>query len=221
MARTSIATDNFNRATLDANWSQMNSDNGSIAISGSTVAYGTSAATGSASYHDGPSARWVGAGTFTNDHYSKIAVAGLSTLAEQYHCGVVCRASADTNGTRDYFGAIVCAMAASGGTQKVILFKVVNGTLTEISNQNVTYTNGDTISLEVSGASPSISLTVYKNDVAIGGNMTQTGISGPDTGAPGVHIAGGSGTLTGDSWEAGSITASAVSIKLGLLQGVG
>jgi hypothetical protein len=202
VARTSIATDNFNRASLDANWAQLNSFWGSIGITASTRVYGSVDRTPG----DGAAARWVGAGTFTDDQYSSLVVGALTWLTTSYNIGVICRASADTDGTRDYYGASVC-MDAAGPTYTTVLYKVVNGTITTLHSAAATWAVSDRIELEVEGTT----LRVCKNGTALGGSFTQTD-SSLSTGAPGVALGGGT-TIYGDDWEAGTITAAATTTR--------
>ena len=193
MARTQIATDNFNRAALGANWAQLFPFNGNMQILSSTILAGGSATS------QFQAARWVGAGTFTDDQYALIAINSLDFQSQNYSIGVVCRASADQDGNRDYYYAVVYGDAASSYT--TALGKVVNGTATELHSAEVAWVAGDTIELECEGTS----LRLLRNGVSLGGLFEQTD-SDLTTGLPGVAGAGGYAGVSGDNWEGGNIT---------------
>ena len=102
MARTSIATDDFNRAALDSNWAQLNNGTaGAVSIDSSIRIKGQ--------YSSQPTdehamARWVGAGSFTDDQYSQVKLVNpLDNVGGNYRHGVIVRASADTNNARDCY----------------------------------------------------------------------------------------------------------------------
>ena len=79
--RTSVATENFNRAgpALGANWTNLNSTWADCQISASTVV-AASASNGA----NEAAAVWVGTGSFTNDHYAEITIGGLSFLNDDF-----------------------------------------------------------------------------------------------------------------------------------------
>lgn len=198
MARTQVATDNFNRASLGADWAQLAPINGSIDIYNSTNVKGTNAL----SIDNAMAARWVGAGTFSNDQYSSLVLSVVTWVTADYSIGVICRASADTNANRDFYGASV--LMDSSGDKTTVLYKYVNGTYTAIYSAAVAWTVGDRIELEVEGTT----LRVCKNGTPLGGSFTQTD-SSIATGSPGVACAGGN-TVYGDDWIGGSLTAATV-----------
>lgn len=198
--RTSIATDDFNRASLGANWTNLNTDWSSVRISSSTFIDCSGAGAISS---QGAAAVWAGSGTFTNDHYSSIVVNGLSFLSSDYRIGVIVRASTDTNGARDFYGFEVAA-DSGGPTYTATLYKIVNGTYTALNSAAITIANGDRLELEAEGTT----LRGCKNGTPLGGSWTQTD-SSLSTGKPGVA---GSGTsINGDNWDGGSLTASSSS----------
>ena len=194
MARTSIATDNFNRASLGSDWAQLNSATSDVTINSSIRIAGTSdqPVSGAAA------ARWVGAGTFADDQYSSIEIIGLGHWTNQYHVGVIVRASADTGTGRDFYGASV-EYDASSSPYPTRLYKIVNGTYTSIYSALVAWADGDKIELEVEGSE----LRVCKNGTPLGGSFTQTDTS-LTTGAPGVCVSG-AGVAYGDNWEGGNM----------------
>lgn len=194
-SRTSIATDNFNRAApLGANWQTVNTSLGSTAtICTSTTVCGTSGVSGPP---NGATYVWVGSGTFTDNQYSKITFANASFGSVNYGIGIVCRASTDTDAGRDYYYHFA---DSTGGSS---FGKVVNGTHTSITTGSPGWSNGDTIELECLGTA----ITAMKNGVSLGGSFAATD-SSLTTGAPGLIATGDGGVATGDDWDGGSLVA--------------
>ncbi|HET9708379.1 MAG TPA: hypothetical protein VFP39_08750, partial [Gemmatimonadales bacterium] len=199
-----VATDDFNRGSIGANWLQLDSFWGVIATSG-TVAYGSGSAQ---ALPIGSQARWVGAGTFAADQYSQAAIGGLEFQSGNYHAGVLVRCStdADSSGTstRDFYGVSVLYDSA-GPNYTTKLYKVVNGVLTTLYSASVAWSNGDVLKLTVVGST----LTAYKNGVAISGfSATDTDLS---SGNPGIEAASnGTANETLDNWEGGSYAYSGI-----------
>lgn len=203
MARTAIATDNFNRASIGTDWTNLNSDWGSMTIYLSTVVSFSTSQSGA----NRQAARWTGAGTFTDNQYSKIKIGTFSFLSNSQAAGVIVRASADTNANRDYYEAVV--FPDSGGpTYTTELNKLVNGTLTTIFTAAITWVSGDTLSIEADGTT----ISVYRNDVALGGSWTQTD-SSLTTGLPGASGAGNT-SFPFDDWEGGNLGSAAPNILM-------
>jgi hypothetical protein len=191
MARSQVITDNFNRASLGANWQQLNPTFGDITINASTVVWGPN----SFAIDSAQAARWVGSGTVDDDQYAAlkyVTVGGIG--AADYGVGVICRASTDTDGNRDFYYFIV------QDNQNAELGKVVNGTKTALHNAAVSWSSGDIVALEVEGTT----LRACKNLTALGGSWTQTD-SSLTTGGVGVL---GMGAIAGDDFDAGDITSS-------------
>lgn len=192
MARTLIASDNFNRASLGADWGMVNTVRGNVVIDSSTRVWGEYAAIGD----DHPTARWVGAGTFSDDQYSSAVIIDSTPPGSTYRFGVVVRASADTNGTRDYYEAYVALITSLVTTH---LTKVVNGTKTDIYvSSSPTWADNDRIELEVQGTT----LRVCKNGTPLGGSFTATD-SSITTGKPGLSV---TNQMYLDDWEGGDVT---------------
>ncbi len=196
MARTQIATDNFNRSSLGtSDWAQMNVGlagevqiDSSIRIKGQ---YGTQAV------DQKPTARWIGAGTFDDDQYASVKMLGAPAGGSQAAIGAIVRASGSA-GTRTFYEFFVDGLASNYNTT---LSKWVNGTRTVLhTSTGVTWAANDLISIEVEGTT----VRGCKNGVALGGSFTVTD-SDISTGAPGVVVA--SSGIFGDDWEAGDITA--------------
>lgn len=206
MARTSVATDNFNRASLGTtDWGQLNSGFGLIQITGSVKVRGGAAfSLGSVG-----AARWIGAGTFTDDQYASMIVTGFANNSTDENIGVICRASADTDGARDMYGFTVCG-DSPGPNYTTILYKIVNGTYTALNSAAQAWTGGDELSLEVEGTT----IRGCRNGVALGGAWTQTD-SSLTTGNPGV--AGAGSTMFGDDWDGGNITSGGGGVSLAYL----
>lgn len=209
MARTQIATDDFNRADgpLGApNWAQLNAGFCRVDIASNQIV-GSHA---QADPHG--AARWIGSGTFTADQYSKVEIAGLTAASASHGIGVMCRASADTGAGRDWYELYV--LASTGGSPWTTqLAKFVNGTITVLHSATVAWVVGDTIELEVEGTT----IRGMRNGTALGGSFTQTD-SDLSTGQPGVVGASGSASAIGDNWEAGNITAAGSNLLLKLMQ---
>ena len=197
MSRTLVASDNFNRASLGSDWAQINSDAGSMAINGSVEIYGPNAL----SVSDRQAVRWVGAGTFTDDQYSSLAITILSNLTTDYSIGVIARASADTNASRDCYQVCVCNDSA-GPNYTTQFGKIVDGTYTSFNSAAIAWSINDRVEIECEGTT----IRVCQNGTPLGGAWTVTD-SALSTGAPGVNGAGSATFNGGDNWEGGSITA--------------
>lgn len=192
MARDVIATDNFNRASLGADWAQLYPFNGSLVINSSIRLSSDTSSLASSS----TAGRWVGAGTFTDDQYAKIAIKFLDDISTSHWGGVIVRASADQDSARDFYYAIVESSGA-GPNYTTRVGKIVNGTHTSLATSSVAWAVNDTIELEVEGSA----LRVFKNGTQITAlNVTDTALT---TGKP--------GAITNqffylDDWEGGNIT---------------
>ena len=193
MARTAVATDNFNRADgpgLGANWTNVGpfaSSSGVMRINSSINIYGGGGGD--------CAARWTGAGTFTADQYSSLVVTGVGT--DFSYVGVIARASSDADGNRDYYKY---QMRGIFGTTSLV--KVVNGVETTLSATpaTLTWNDGDRIEIECEGTS----IRGLKNGV-VQHSATDSALT---TGVPGVtanHVS--IVPPFGDDWEGGNITA--------------
>jgi hypothetical protein len=139
----------------------------------------------------------IEAGTWATDQYAKITISSLG--AASAWMGVVVRASADVDGNRDYYFAVV---EEGAGPHRTVIGKVVNGSITELSsNTGDSWANGESIELEAEGTT----LTVFKNGVALR-NVTDSDISGSSSHRAGVIAI--AGNIRGDDWEGGHLTAS-------------
>lgn len=196
MARSSVATDNFNRANggLGANWESLNSiDGGEVEISSNVI--------GGANTGAFAVSRWVGAGTFSDDQYSSLVFLETDFGVSPYGMGVVARASGDTDTTRDYY----YFFANSNDTY--VLGKVVNGTNTNLATGSRTWVDGERIEIECEGTT----IRGMVDGVSVA-SVTDASLT---TGKPGVLGSGDSFVATGDDWDGGDIVAGAVSVALG------
>jgi hypothetical protein len=207
MGRNAVATDNFDRAdnaSLGANWTNLNADYGYPQVYSNQVC-------GSAVWDPSVqqiAARWNGTGTFSDNQYGSIKIGGLNYLSGSYVIGVICRASADSNATRDYYGFCVQANAAASPYPS-LLFKVNNGTYAALNSGTVAWANNDSLSLEVEGNQ----VRACKNGAPLGGNWTVADNS-LTTGKPGiVCMAAGEHQPIGDDWEGGDIVAAAATLE--------
>lgn len=194
MARSAVATDNFNRAAIGANWQGLFTFDGDLTIQASTVVRGTGT-------HN-PS-RWNGAGTFANDQYSIVTIVAFGGIdVADYYFGVIARASADVDSgatnTRDFYEMIVQDVSA----KRIELAKTVNGTRTILaSSATSSFANGDTIEIECEGTA----IRGYRN----GSVVLSATDSDLASGKPGLI---GSDANTMDNWEGGDITGSGATI---------
>ncbi len=195
MARTSVATDNFNRASLGADWAQLDNGYGNVVTNSSLYVASDSGADGGLNRMG--TARWVGAGTFTDDQYSSLKlVEPLGFVGGTARAGVIVRASADTGANRDYYEAYV--QSDSSTTPTTVFAKQVNGTRTLLHSAAVSWAVNDRLELEAEGTT----IRVCKNGTPLGGSFTQTD-SSITTGLPGVAM--GTSGNRGDDWEGGNL----------------
>lgn len=204
MARTSVATDNFNRGSLGSNWTQTNTTQaGNLIISSSTVADG--------SYSMQPtgnlaSARWTGAGSFTDDQYASVVVASFTNNGGANSANGVTVCNSGANATRSCYEAYVIQNSTT--TPTVVLAKWVNGTRTQLHSATTSWSgNASRIELEREGTT----IRVMKDGTALGGSYTQTD-SDLSGGTPGLSCTSGA---TGDNWEGGNIGSSGVARLVG------
>jgi hypothetical protein len=144
------ASDNFNRAgpALGANWTQMNTFFGDIAIESSIRA------TGAASEDTtlDTQARWS-ADAFDNDHYAQCSVAVFGDVFNT-RVGVIARASGSNpagTDTRQFYAVLA---VDNGGTNNFRIVKVLSGAaITVLHQSSRTIAATDTLRIEVEGTS--------------------------------------------------------------------
>jgi hypothetical protein len=203
MARSAVHSDTFDSYT---GWTDLNDWNAGTC----TVASGNLVGAGGTGTFD-PStiAETIRNGdTFAVDQYAKITTATgtFAFTGSGYGPGVIVRCSGNintSNAQMDFYFACVDDNAASGGSHTCRLGKIINGIATTLgATQSITYTDGDTVELEVTGGTDPV-LTFYKNGVS---QFTRTDNTGTrlTSGKTGV-IASQTSRIT--SFEGGDITA--------------
>lgn len=193
MTRTPVATDDFNRASLDSDWAQLYSFWGSVVIDTNQVRGTSSDVTQMAAV------RWVGAGSFTDDQYAVLELTDISFAGGGI--GVIARASGDTDANRDFYFFRYNVVA--GVTE---LGKIVDGTETVLDTPSVTWSTNDTIEIECEGTT----IRGLKNGSVV---STETD-SALTTGAPGICAFQGANLPLGDNWIGGNFTAGGASVEL-------
>lgn len=140
------------------------------------------------------------AGTFGADQYSKVTIGGFLNNAN--FVSVMVRSSTDLDSAADYYQLEVKDVA----TPITRLCKCINGTETDLDTRtSIAWANGDTMSLEAIGTSPSTILIVYRNDVEVY-RVTGNNDSALDSGKPAWGLfCGSSHTLTVDDFDAGTV----------------
>lgn len=128
-------------------------------------------------------------GTFVADQESYGTVGNLVSNSQYAELAV----RMDANGN-----AFVLFTDGDSGAGHTEFGVFANGSYSTLAGVATTFANGNRMRLTVSGASPNITLTAYKDT---GGGWVQvgqiTGVSGPNSGNPG---AGAYGTATIDDW---------------------
>lgn len=197
--RTAIATDNFNRTSggLGANWASLNPTWADMVIVANLRVTGNSS--GGDTHR--AAARWVGAGSFTDDQYSSTLITALGFITSDYSIGAVCRAGSGTNSSRNYYEVVVLA-DSSGPNYTTEVNKVVAGTFTSLNSASRAWATSDRIEIECQGTT----IRGLKNGTAFF-TVTDSSLS---TGLPGIAGTndGTDANVTGDDWEGGNLTVS-------------
>ena len=197
MARTTVATDDFNRASLGADYAQINTGlGGNVSINSSIRVQGQYA---TQPVDDKATARRI-TETFSDDQFASMAITNINDdVGVTNKVGVAVRVGSATDGSKNLYEVVVTSGAV--GDKTISLNKWVAGTRTVLHSGTAAFTNNDLIELEVIGTT----LTVCKNGTALGGSFTQTD-SSLTTGKPGIVV--GSTNTYGDSATFGDVTAS-------------
>ena len=185
--RTAVQTDNFNDNDLTTGtvvWTQV--------MPGSSTCVNSS---GSITFSGGPQCGLRADGTYSNDQYAKFSIAAFSGGSGPYY-GVTCRASADTDGGRDFY-VFYFNETGSGTYGDATIALVVNDGFTTLSSVTLTWSVSDTIEIECDGTA----IRGLKNGTVqtTATNATLT------TGKPGVWLYFGGQRL--DNYEGGNLTA--------------
>jgi hypothetical protein len=201
MARTLVASDNFNRAdsgSLGANWSD-------LFPGWATVDIGTNTAV-AADVSNPQVARWNGAGTFSDDQYAKAVVSTRVWQSSSYRTGVLVRASADIDSARDYYFLVFYHDQDVGSAVTTVLGKCLNGTeSTLVTDTTIAWAVSDTIELEVTTVGGNAQLRAFRNGSVVTA-LNHTDSTSPfTTGKPGIYLQGNS-SIAADDWEGGSVS---------------
>lgn len=132
-------------------------------------------------------------GVVTDDQFSEAVIAAADGSGDT-GAGVMCRHTGTS--TRTFIRAI----CDSGGVIVVRTFS--DGSTTLIGSRSGTFSAGDTLRMEVSGASPNIVIKLFINGTQVGADFT--GVTGPDTGIPGLAYSS-TGTAQWDDWAGGDL----------------
>lgn len=177
-------TDNFNRADenpLAGSWSTGSGETAMKIVSNSATF--TAAGSDASSYWN--------LETWSADQYSQAKLTVTGTTLDTGPGLVVRRSTSALTWYR---------VTVSKNATNVALWKAVAGTYTNIWQRTATFTDGDTVRLEVKGTT----LRVFINGVQVGADATDTAIS---TGKPGIAYSSSSTAATVDDWEAGDLGA--------------
>ena len=138
--RTSVATDDFNRASLGANWGSTNPGSATPSIQVNVEVR--------CNHSNQCGARWIGAGSFTDDQYSTLELGSAFATGEM---GPAVRMTADTNANRDHYTCNLFITGA-GPQYPMRLKKTLNGTETLLDGSlQVTPATGKVMAIEVVG----------------------------------------------------------------------
>lgn len=223
MSRTQIATDNFDSYSVSSfptsNWTDLDNWNGQLRCvsSGGGLAIGSGYSAYSMMRRD--------AGAYSADQYSKVTLAGtIGGNTDQ--AGIVLRTGTGTAQAGTESGYLVyISDHVQSSSLDVRVERMVNSTRSSpLATQTVAFSVGDTLSAEITGTGATVTIIVYKNDVAISGldNIQDTDAARIVTaGRPGIMCYGNNGILL-DSWEGGDVTSGTnYTLPVDVGQGVG
>lgn len=191
MSRSLVASDDFNRAALGANWSSVGE---SPMVIDSSTKFRAS--------HFGLTGlmKWVGAGSFTDAQYSSVLVTGLVNEGAGKGIGASIRVTG-TDPTENCYFAYVESDAGSGGTHTIILGKVINAAVTSLTTTTAVVTD-DVSTIEIEGEGTA--LRAYVSGVQV----LSTTDADLATGIPGGYARSNVSNF-GTSWEGGNLVAAA------------
>jgi len=187
-SRVAVATDDFNRAALGANWQQLVPLDGAITIVGSTHL----------ETFDHAAARWIGAGTFSKNQYSSLVVKSIPDGGQGGFMGVIARASGDLDTDADWY------VAGVTDDDTLTIAKRINGVNTTLDTlPAIEFAVNDRIEIEVEGDAPNITIRALKNGVSL---LEVTGESDLADGLPGVRLnIETTPVWQADDWEGGNL----------------
>src|SRR5574343_131921 len=150
--RQPVASDSFDRAdnsSLGADWGNTTTGGGwgAPGIASNACSGGNPTGNGREA-----GARWVGAGSFTDDHYASAIVAHPAQQDNNYRCGCQTRASADQDTARDSYQFLYHRTGAPGASCTITINKIVNGTFTQLWSGSSVINNGSELVLESVGS---------------------------------------------------------------------
>lgn len=179
-------SDDFNRANETplntSTWGQ--SGTGSFNLASNQVSHPTDGSDNEVYYV---------AATASGDQFSQGTI--TTVAGGETGVGVLCRHIGTS--TRTFIRAV-----ADSTTTTVRSFS--NGADTLIGTRSQTFNNGDVLRLEVTGTSPNITVKVFRNGTQMGADFT--GVTGPNTGKPGLCYSSTPGGLTTlDNWTGGDL----------------
>lgn len=210
MARIEIATDAFTYSNgslstvSGGNWGELSTSGGYGA-----VAVTSNTAVGPGYGANSPAARWIGAGTFTDNQYAAIDInfAGATGSGADFIMGVVLRATADQDATRDYYYGYV-EDSWPNDARLLRIGKIVNGTNTSLGTVSSAAFGGTgtvrfTLEAETSGADVLLRAYAGASETPV---LSVTDNSGTRLfgGLPGVK-SGSENTILGDNWAGGNL----------------
>lgn len=152
--------------------------------------------------------------TWPNDQYSQCTCTVTGTGADTGP-GVTVRCGSPSASSTWYRLSINKA-----ASNNLVLYKSVAGALTRIAQRTITFTDGHTLRLEVSGTT----LSIFYDGVLQGATVTDSGIA---SGEAGLGYSSTSTAATVDDWEGGDLTAAGRTTKnvhsfgLGMQHGMG
>lgn len=208
MARTLVVSRNFNAdadGAFPAGFTDLNSFNGVVAVAN------VSGTAGLFRNNYGNPADARDTGTFTANQYAKITVSGFTGSNANDQVGVCLRLGTATVGGAGVNGYRIKVTDGGVGARTIRAYSVVNGAETQIgTTATLALADGDTVAAEIIDTS----LTVYHNDAPVAG-LTSVATTTHATGNPGIMASlGNNGTIRGDNYEAGNVTAGGGSSEL-------
>lgn len=196
-----LATDDFNRANdtnLLGNWTE------------EVGGFGFNVTSNTAQTDDigSDTIAVLGGVTWPTDMYAQAKISVTGTAGG---FGVALRADTVAN---TYYRAVVNKAASAN----VSVERMVTGTHTVLSTRTTTWTDGNTLKLEVTGTGASIVLKVYQNGTQLGANIADASGGISTINKPGLTYSSTSVSGSVDDFEAGSVSATGSVVPLLLSQ---
>lgn len=209
MARTSIATANFNDAVLDVTkWLNVESTNSNI-TNYTTTKFATA---------NGPhaTAKWIGAGTITADQATEILIHSEEGARSGAFIGVGGRCTGTSITDATLYEGRVDWTNGSGVANDVSICRVVNSVLTTLATTGspVIFTAGtDKLSIEITGTGATVTIKAFKNTTLL---LTYNDTSGSRITSAGTWAITGEGQnwVYGDDFVGSNVTADALSLAV-------